>query len=381
MQVQRNEQFSLYFHWPFCPYRCHYCPFVALAGHEDYMERYHEALVAELIMWAKKHDKCSIGSIFYGGGTPSTYPDALLLDMSGTIEDVLCTEQLIEVTIEVNPGTVRQEQFAVWQAAGINRISIGVQSLQDGVLRSLNRLHGRQDVELLLQQAGRFFDNISVDLMIGLPGMTLDQWKTDLAIVVEWPIQHISLYCLQVHETTPLYFKVQAQSIVLPDDDEIAEQYRWSIDFLEQHGFEQYEVSNFARRGYRSIHNIGYWERRPYKGFGLAACSFDGIERTQNESSLLRYCACVEQGQEPVVFREALTAEAIRLEKIMLGLRQKSGLVKEVIVQGVSVEKQQWLNQRIDLLKENGFLQERSGRLMLTAAGFVVENEVIAELA
>ncbi len=375
-----GEPFSLYIHWPFCPYRCIYCPFVALAGHNEHMFVYHQALKSELKQWAAKNADRSIKTIYFGGGTPSTYPDDLLLDMSGTIKDVFDTHALEEVTLEVNPGTVRKKQLEVWAKAGINRLSIGVQSLQDAQLKTINRGHSCKDATDLLENASGFFDNISIDLMLGLPGMTGEQWRSDLAKVVSWPIQHISLYCLQLHELTPLYFKVKRGEIVLPHDDLIADCYIWSIDFLARHGLGQYEVSNFARAHYESSHNTVYWERKPYKGIGLAACSFENNERMQNESSLMNYLKMVHQGEEPIIFREILSSETIRMEKIMLGLRRACGIPRSIFFEGVSEARQVDLAAKIDCFIRHGFMHESENKLMLTEAGFVVENEIISEI-
>lgn len=374
------EPFSLYIHWPFCPYRCSYCPFIALAGQDEQMLVYHRALVSEVKQWALKNANRAIRTIYFGGGTPSTYPDDLLLDMSGTLKDVFDAHALEEVTLEVNPGTVKQKQLEVWSKAGINRLSIGVQSLQDAQLEALNRGHTCKQATDLLAYASQFFDNISIDLMIGLPGMTTEQWRSDLQKVIDWPITHISIYCLQLHELTPLYYKIQRGEMVLPHDDMVAEWYSWAIDFLARHGFLQYEVSNFSRVQYESKHNTVYWERKPYKGIGLAACSFENDERTQNESSLMNYLNMVGKGAEPIVFSEILAAETIRLEKIMLGLRRTCGISRELIVEGLSASRRADLAVKIDNLIRQGFMCERDGKLMLTCAGFVVENEIVSEI-
>jgi len=375
-----GEPFSLYIHWPFCPYRCHYCPFVALAGQNEHMLDYHRGLLAELKQWAAKNTNRSIKTIYFGGGTPSTYPDDLLLDTSGTIKDVFDTHGLEEVTLEVNPGTVKQSQVAVWLKAGINRLSIGVQSLQDAQLQVLNRGHTCKDAIDLVAYASRFFDNISIDVMLGLPGMMGEQWRSDLQKIVHWPVTHISLYCLQLHELTPLYFKVKRGELVLPDEDLIAECYKWAVEFLSQHGFLQYEVSNFSRKFFESKHNTIYWERKPYRGIGLAACSFENNERTQNESSLTNYLKMVHEGVEPVVFRETLSYETIRVEKIMLGLRRTCGIARSVVFEGLSEKRMNDLATKIDDFIRQGFMVESDNKLMLTSVGFVVENEIISEI-
>ena len=384
------ETRSLYIHWPFCPYKCHFCPFVALASHDQYMEQYHKALVAEIRQYAdsraqqsgsKQANPMVIDTIYFGGGTPSTYPDNLLLDMHGILSELFIIGDSTEMTLEVNPGTVRFEQFGVWKAAGINRLSIGVQGLNDQVLASLNRFQKASDVKWLLQEASAYFDNLSIDLILGLPGISAESWKETLYQAVTWPIKHISMYFLTVHEKTPLYIKVQSGKIALPDDDEIVDLYYWSRDFLAEHGLFQYELSNFARPGYESRHNSAYWNRVPYRGFGIGACSFDGTIRMGNDKNLMRYLECAITGQSVIDFSETLTPEQVRLERLMLGLRRVSGVTLDGATQGFTDEQMGQFEQELSLLKQRGLVVELDGVLRLTPPGALLENEVVVKLA
>jgi oxygen-independent coproporphyrinogen-3 oxidase len=372
---------SLYIHWPFCPYRCHYCPFVALASHDPFMERYHNALVREIKDFGAHYaHKIPLNTIYFGGGTPSTYPDHLLLDMFGILKEHFSFDKNTEVTLEVNPGTVRPEQLPLWKDLGINRMSVGVQSLNDEVLKKLNRLQKASDVYFLLDKAPDYFDNISVDVIVGLPGVTTTEWKHLLAEIVQWKITHISMYVLEVHDTTPLYFNVASKKTILPCDDEVVELYYWSRDFLAQHGFDQYEVSSFARSGYQSRHNSMYWERKPYRGFGLGACSFDGTSRLQNEKNLMKYLESMEQGTYKPAFAEIITPQQIYAEKIMLGLRRIEGIDLKNITKHLHEQQQQQLLTKIDQLKEQGLVRQEDDCLQLTPAGLIVENEIITRL-
>ena len=373
---------SLYIHWPFCPYRCHYCPFVALASHDPFMERYHKALIQEIREFGRhSSSKEALQTIYFGGGTPSTYPDHLLLDMFAILGEFFIVDGDTEITIEVNPGTVRSEQLVLWKKMGINRMSVGVQSLNDEALKKLNRLQKASDVYALLEKAPSFFDNISVDVILGLPGVDSAEWKRLLAEIVTWKIKHISMYVLEVHDTTPLFFNVKSKKVMLSCDEEIAELYYWSREFLMQHGFEQYEVSSFARPGYASRHNSMYWHRKPYRGFGLGACSFDGKSRFQNEKNLMLYLESVEQQRYKPVFTEVITAEQEYAEKVMLGLRQIKGVMFDDIIKDLSEEQKQRLFFQIDLLQQEKLIKQEDGRLQLTPAGLIVENEIITRLA
>ncbi len=373
---------SLYIHWPFCPYRCHYCPFVALASHDPFMERYHKALIKEIQEFGKQStEKVRLETIYFGGGTPSTYPDHLLLDMFGILGEFFSFDEHTEITLEVNPGTVRPEQLGLWKQLGINRMSVGIQSLNDEVLKKLNRLQKASDVYLLLDKAPDYFDNISVDVILGLPGVSTAEWKNLLAEIVTWKISHISMYVLEVHDSTPLYFNIASKKVVLPCDDDVVDLYYWSRKFLAQHGFNQYEVSSFARTGRESRHNSMYWERKPYRGFGLGACSFDGTARLQNEKNLMKYLESLELDTYKPVFAEVITKEQVYAEKIMLGLRRMQGVVWSEVSQNLTEEQKNALLIKIDALKEKKLVAENDGRLQLTPAGLIVENEIITRLS
>lgn len=351
-----------------------------MACHEHYMEQYHMALCNEISLFANLNAGNSISTIYFGGGTPSTYPAHLLLDISGRIREVFNCDMLGEVTIEVNPGTVSEGLIDSWVDAGINRLSVGVQYGDDVILSKLNRHQKMADVYKLFKQAEQKIQNISVDVMLGLPGVDRHQWKNFMAEVVKWPIQHISLYCLMVHENTPLYFEVERKKIQLPDDEFIGQLYCWSVDFLGKNGFFQYEVSNFARQGYESKHNSVYWDRKPYKGFGLGACSFDGMRRFTNESNLTRYCLATQQGTEPVAFAEELTVEQIRMEKIMLGLRRIMGIHYQILLEGVSPDRHRIIVEKINQMCAIGLLEQDDFVVRMTPAGFIVEQQIIAQL-
>lgn len=372
---------SLYIHWPFCPYKCNFCPFVALAGQDQFMQRYHTALTTELRQFARAGEKRHLETIFFGGGTPSTYPTPLLLDMFAILNNEFIIDNHTEISLEVNPGTVTNEQLKVWKEIGINRLSIGVQSLKDSVLQSLNRHQSAVDVTRLLANAAPLFNAISVDLILGLPGVSELEWKELINEVVNWPIAHISIYFLTVHENTPLYFKVQQKKVDIPDDDIIIPLYYWTLATLEKHGLYQYELSNFARPGFECKHNTVYWERKPYKGIGLGACSFDGSVRTQNEKSLLKYMTALEQGLQLAQTVENLTIDQVRLERLMLGLRRKVGVSIDELSTGFSSDQTKRWHEKIEYLISHQFLRIEEGRLMLTAQGLLLENEVVVQLA
>lgn len=355
---------------------------MALASHDQFMEQYHNALIAEIEQFSATYQGTrEIDTIFFGGGTPSTYPDDLLLDTFGTLKKHFSFSKDIEVSIEVNPGTVRKEQLAHWKALGINRLSIGVQSLKDRVLQKLNRMQSAAQVSSLLEDAPEHVSNLSVDLILGLPDVSPDEWKELIEKAVTWPIKHVSVYFLTVHEDTPLYFKVTTNRVTLPTDDTMVKLYEWTVQKLSEHGFDRYELSNFCRPGYESRHNSVYWKRKPYKAFGLGACSFDGQGRFQNEKNLMKYMDGIKKGQEVISFSETLTPDQIHLERLMLGLRQKVGVTWDDLSEFVPVRKKEGIKQALDRFKADQLLQETNGRYVLTTAGMAVENEIISQLS
>lgn len=346
------------------------------------MERYHAALMKEIETFAQQCDrKLALDTIYIGGGTPSTWPDHLLLDTFGRLKSMFNIQDQTEVTIEVNPGTVRIEQFELWKQAGINRISTGVQSLKDEALHKLNRMQSAKDVYFLLEHASKVIHNISVDFILGLPGVSAQEWKTYLQEVVTWPIKHMSMYFLMVHEQTPLYFKVKTNAVRLPKDETVVQLYYWSRELLDTHGFKQYEVSNFAQTGWESRHNTVYWDRKPYKAFGLGACSFDGTSRFQNEKNLMKYLEGASQGHDVTIFSEDLSIKQIRLERLMLGLRRAQGVTWDTVISGLSEAEIAQVSQQISMLQEKNLIVDIDGRLQLTPAGLIVENDIVARLS
>jgi oxygen-independent coproporphyrinogen-3 oxidase len=371
----------LYVHWPFCPYKCHFCDFVAMASHEQFMQDYHKALIEEIelfIPFAASNRR--LQTIYLGGGTPSTYPAPLLLDTFAILKKHFEFDHTTEITIEVNPGTVTPELLLAWQQAGINRLSIGVQSLKDVVLKSLNRHQTKQDVENVLKDASVYFQNLSVDFILGLPGVSDDEWKLMIQEAMSWPIKHISVYFLTVHEDTPLYFKVKTNRMTLPPDDGTVDLYDWTVETLAQHGFARYELSNFAKPGFESRHNSAYWDRKSYKGFGLGACSFNGTMRFQNVKNLGKYLELLGQKESVIEASEQLTSHQIALEKIMLGLRQSKGLVVADYMKEATPSQQLHFVQGAEKLKVTGLIEHADDIIRLTPKGYALENEVALHL-
>ncbi len=383
MSYQDQPLFSLYIHWPFCTTKCHYCDFVAFEQHGDFQDRYHLALIKEIKTFAATipHNNKKISTIFIGGGTPSLYPLDAYQELFNTLHSCFNLSELKEVSMEANPADITEEKLDAWDSYGITRLSIGVQVLDDEVLFKLNRRQRSLDVFNAAHLIPKYFDNFSFDFIIGLPGVSEATWKNTIKQALQWPLKHVSIYFLTVHEKTPLYFKVASGKIILPDDDVIVTAYEWTIKQLLEAGFEQYEISNFARPGNESVHNKGYWDYKLYKGFGVGACSFDGQRRFTNEKNLTRYLQKIENNEiEQLETYEILTPEQKKIELWMLGLRQKKGLLTEEMTKLLSKEEKQKFFDNVEKLKSQNFLHEYDNKLSLTTKGMILENEVLLKL-
>lgn len=351
-----------------------------MASHEQFMVDYHKALCQEIESSIDSIDSKPLKTIYLGGGTPSTYPADLLLDTFGILRKYFTFDERTEITIEVNPGTATPELLKVWHQVGINRLSIGVQSLKDQVLKSLNRHQTVQQVTTLLQEASNYFENLSVDFILGLPGVSDEEWKEMIEQAMTWPIKHISIYFLMVHENTPLYFKVQTKKMNLPPDDGTVDLYNWTVDFIAQHGFERYELSNFAKTGFRSRHNQAYWDRESYRGFGLGACSFNGSVRFQNNKNLGKYIDQLASGVSPIESSELLTVQQIAMEKIMLGLRCQQGMGVVDYAKDLDHSQKTKFFAALEELQRADLVEHTQGIIRLTPKGFALENEVAVRL-
>lgn len=383
----------IYIHWPFCKNKCHYCDFVAFEKHEKYQGQYHHALGGEISYFASQfsdEERASekISTLYIGGGTPSLWPLEMFEQTMGQLGSLFDMTHLDEATLEVNPGNVGEKELASWKKHGITRLSIGVQILDDEVLFKLNRRQKTVDVKELLSLAPAYFDHLSADLILGLPGVSELTWWESLEYLVSQPIDHISIYFLMIHENTPLYHRVKNKTLFIPDDSLIVPLYEKTIAYLADKGFVQYETSNFARSGGESLHNQSYWDRKPYKGFGLGASSFDGIHRTTNVKNFLKYMSCYDKDivsgsldlENAYYLIEELTDDQVFLEHLMLGLRQKKGMDLHRVVYSLKRDKKEQFLRKVSFLKECGLMYESQDRLYLTMRGMILENQVVEEL-
>ena len=361
---------GVYVHIPFCASKCHYCAFASFVKREEEQEKYINSLIEEIKTFTKNSKK-EIDSIYIGGGTPSIISLRLMEKLFSALKENFIWNENFEFTIEANPCSLTEEKLKFYKENGVNRISIGVQSLDDEKLKKIGRKHDSKLAIEKIKLASKYFDNISCDMLIGLPDMEMQSFLEQIEKLVSLNVKHVSAYMLQLEKYTKLLEMVENKEIELPDDDESVEVYENMVKLLEKLGFEHYEVSNFAKKGYESKHNLKYWTGEDYIGFGLGAHSYvDGV-RFANSSNFNRYY----NGQ--IESKEILTDKQKIEEHIMLGLRCKNGISKEFLKNlGYNIEEN---NNFIDF-KNKEVLIENDDKIILNTAYYGVSNYIIASI-
>jgi len=365
------ERAGLYLHIPFCLTRCGYCDFNTYAGLDHLKNGYVDALGAEAEIWAEEWSGTPFASVFFGGGTPTTLPAEALADLLDRLRLLYDLEPGLEVTSEANPDTVDEPYLAALLEGGVSRLSIGVQSFDPSVLASLERLHSPDSARRAFGAArSAGFRDVNLDLIYGADGETLPSWRRTLEQVAALAPDHLSCYALTVEPSTSLGRRVAAGLIAPPDPDLQADMYALACDLLGAAGYEHYEVSNWAQPGRRCVHNLGYWEGRPYLGLGAGAHSYRRGRRWWNVRPPQQYMAMVASGQRPVGGEERLTDDERRMERLLLGLRTAQGVPASWIDSG-----------RADELTAAGLADLRDGHVILTDRGLFLANDLILDLA
>lgn len=367
---------AIYLHVPFCARKCAYCDFASFSGRLDDWKPYFTALLGEIDAWADELCAYEAHSIFFGGGTPSLVPAEYIAAALSRLHSRVTFAEDAEITIEANPGTLTPAKLQAYRAAGINRISIGVQSFDVGLLKTLGRIHTPEEAAAAVRMAREAgFTNISLDLMYALPGQSLAQWRDTLAQAVSLPVNHISAYSLIVEEGTPLHCSVMAGEIHVPDDDAAIEMQRMAVAYLAGHGFERYEISNFAQPGFESRHNMTYWLGGEYLGLGSAAHSLMGNERFSNPPQLERYLA-----GERMLDRQARSMLDQQEEALMLETRMLRGLELAAWQARFGQNLRRSRSGEIRRLMNCGLIEIKNGFLRLTQVGLELQDSVVLEL-
>ncbi|MBK8945461.1 MAG: radical SAM family heme chaperone HemW [Ignavibacteriae bacterium] len=370
---------AIYIHIPFCDHKCIYCDFYSLINYEN-VEEYLKAIKTEINFYAKKYSENRIiNTIFFGGGTPSYMTPNYIGEIINEISKNFKIAEKIEITLETNPGTVDKSKLIDFKKSGINRISIGIQTFDENELKFLTRIHDKKTaIQTVNFTAETGIENINIDLIFSLPNQTKKTWEENLNIAVNLPIKHISAYSLILEKGTILNKLVLDGKVKMASENYDAELYEFTMNFLEQENFIQYEISNFAKLAYECLHNKFYWEYNDYIGFGTAAHSFVNGKRWWNFSSLKKYISEIKINGNAIRDSEILTQNQKLEEYIMLSLRSKGINISEINKYSPEwyFEKKEIINSFIN----ESYLVKNEDLLICSKKGYIICDEIISKL-
>ena len=376
------EEISIYIHIPLCVKKCAYCDFASFAGRMGQRDRYVKAVCREIRAQAAFFGRRRVRTIFFGGGTPTLLAGGHVQKLMDTVRACFDVEADAEITMEGNPGTLTAENLAAYRKAGVNRLSLGVQSMDDTLLAAVGRIHTAKEAEdavAMARTAG--FDNINLDLMYGLPGQTAAQWQDTLERAMALLPEHMSCYSLILEDGTPLAASVQAGTCApLPDEDEMDEMDALTREMTREAGYAQYEVSNYAKPGRECRHNIVYWECLPYLGFGLNAHSDMDGRRFYNPESWEDYLIMAESGETARDAEGNNSREDRMFERMMMGLRQVRGTDSARFKRDFGVSPEAVWPRTIADMKARNLMTHNNERIRLTERGMQVMNGVLVSL-
>lgn len=400
--MMNKKDLELYIHIPFCARKCAYCDFLSFPGDQQAQREYSFKLIEEIRCQGARAEEYQVVSVFIGGGTPSILKAEYMAEILCCLKESFHILPDAEISMEVNPGTVTAEGLACYKEAGVNRISMGLQSADDQELRWLGRIH-TYDEFLKSYQRVRMagFDNVNVDLISAIPGQTLESWKNTLKKTAMLKPEHISAYSLIVEKGTPYYDRYGGYEPAegrcgrqreheclmslpeLPDEDTEREMYYMTQEFLREQGYERYEISNYSKKGYECRHNMGYWMGTEYLGFGLGASSYFEGCRFHNTPDFKEYCdAAFDQEEEfRKVLRqdfEKLTIEQKMEEYMFLGLRMIEGVSAQEFVSRFGHNIKNVYGMILSEMEENGLMEWKDGYYRLTSRGIDISNYVMS---
>ncbi|MBO0724892.1 MAG: radical SAM family heme chaperone HemW [Blastocatellia bacterium] len=372
---------GIYIHIPFCATRCHYCNF-ATGGYESELARRYTAAVCEEIKRADVSSRPAmrrVDAIYFGGGTPTTLA---IGQISSLIETCRLSFDVVpdsEITAEANPGSVSQNYLEELRSAGVNRLSFGAQSFDDCELRMIGRTHSAEEAREAVRMArAAGFANVSIDLIAGLPEQKMETWRRNLEEAFALAPDHLSVYLLELYKDAPLLHRINRGELRAIDDELTVEMYFALMDEAERRGFEHYEISNWARPGFESRHNLKYWIGAPYWAFGVSAAGYDGRMRWSNTRNIHEYLAKIESSQSPIVERIELDDDDRQSENLFLRLRLKDGVDLGEHLRRFGVDALERYRDEIERLRQAGLLELGDNRLKISRAGTVLANEVFA---
>lgn len=370
---------SLYIHIPFCTTKCYYCAFNTFSYDKEQAKTYLDALSAEMCLYSSQI--APLETIFIGGGTPSILSANALDQLFADIHLHFQVRPGAEITVECNPGTVDVEKLGVMKNAGVNRLSFGLQAMQDETLQQLGRIHTVSEFLHSYSLARKHdIDNINIDLIFALPNQTIKQWQYTLLETISLEPEHISAYNLVMEESTLFYDWWNAGKLVFPSEDTEADMFQWTIEFLTYNGYTHYEICNFARPNREAKHNLVYWNNQEYVGLGVGACGYvDGVRYT-NIRGIPPYIKALRQHKKPISESELLIGYAEKSETLMLALRKREGIrltdYEKRFDEDIEVAFGNIINKWIDL----ELIEQNKTHLCLSQRGLLFANEVFLEL-
>lgn len=373
-----GKRLGIYIHIPFCASKCAYCDFYSLPGCDRKMPDYQSALLSHISESAEVAKSFEVDTVYFGGGTPSYYGAKRIVEILDELKLQGNLRLDSEITVEVNPDSVKYDDLKLLRKAGVNRLSVGVQSANGDLLKIIGRRHNFRQAQTAVENARRAgFENVSLDLIYGLPSQTKGDWADTLSKALELHPEHLSCYALKLEEGTPMYRYVG--SPLIPDDDEQADMYLYAVETLEHYGLEQYEISNFAVPGYESKHNLKYWTMGDYMGFGPGAHSYvDGV-RYSYVRDLDRYIAAVMGDKQIIDEYEICLPVQKAAEYIMLGMRTSRG-ISEKEYHNIYLSDWSPMERKFEEFAKKGWAEKSGDRWRLTPSGFLVSNSLIVSM-
>ena len=380
-----KKELELYLHIPFCVRKCAYCDFLSFPAEKEIQKQYVNCLIEEIRQFDLAEDYV-VSTIFFGGGTPSVLEGSEIMRIMQAIRERFPDiREDAEITIECNPGTVEREKLALYRLSGINRLSFGLQSANNQELKMLGRIHSYEDFLESYDAARKAgFENINVDVMSALPAQTVISYEITLKNVLRLKPEHISAYSLMIEKDTPFYERYSEDEYIraaggkpkyLPSEEEERRMYKLTKELLAEHGYNRYEISNYAREGYECKHNVGYWRRENYIGMGIGASSLFENTRFHNTDIMFEYRKCNFERED----EEVLTKKAQMEEFMFLGLRMTNGISRADFKEAFGMEIEGAYGPALAKLTSEGYLEKREGRIFFTEAGIDVSNTLLTE--
>lgn len=379
--ITEKNPLGIYLHIPFCERKCNYCDFYSFTpGDDEFVERYVSAMMLQMEDMAKSCADHVVSTVYFGGGTPTTLPTRQLARLIESVRHNFCVDKNAEITIEANPGTVSFHSLRAIRRLGINRISFGMQSALDSELRTLGRIHTAEQFAESYKNARRAgFENISIDVMYGIPDQTIASLRKTLEFVCDLTPEHVSLYCLKLEEGTPFY--INRENLNLPDDDTEYDMYTESVRFLTDNGFRRYEMSNFSAPGKESRHNLKYWNCDEYLGIGAAAHSYFGGRRFSIVRDASSYIDAMEIPEAEIKLYDenrTIGKEESMNEYVMLRMRLDDGINIGEFKRRYGVDFADKFGKYLDEYVPDGFVKKSGGKYAFTTKGMFVSNYILS---